>query len=290
MKPMPMKPMKKSSPGHAASGVNRREFARATSAVLMVGVLPRGTLASKVGQTIPERVQGVRAMTFDVFGTVVDWRTSIITEMQALERRTQISGDWEEFADRWRGGYGPAMRRVRNGELPWTKIDDLHRMILDTLVPEFGLETLNEAEIDDLNRVWHRLRPWPDVVAGLSRLRERYVLATLSNGNVALLVNMAKNAGLPWDAVLSAELASAYKPDPKVYLKAADLLGLPPEQVMMVAAHGGDLRASADIGFRTAYVPRPLEFGGESQRDLTPDPSFDLVATDFGDLADQLGL
>jgi 2-haloacid dehalogenase len=230
-------------------------------------------------------------MTFDVFGTVVDWRTSIITEMQELERRTQISGDWAAFADGWRAGYGPAMSRVRNGELPWTKIDDLHRMILDTLVPEFGLESLSEAELDDLNRVWHRLRPWPDAVAGLSRLRERYVLATLSNGNVALLVNMAKNAGLPWDAVLSAELASAYKPDLKVYLKAADLLELPPEQVMMVAAHPGDLRASADVGFRTAYVPRPLEYGpGSSQRDPSPDPSFDLVADDFGDLADQLGL
>ena len=280
----------KSNADHAALGLDRREFVRATSAVLMAGVLPRGTLASRGGQTIPERVQGVRAMTFDVFGTVVDWRTSIITEMQAFERRTQIAGDWAAFADGWRAGYGPAMSRVRNGELPWTKIDDLHRMILDTLVPEFGLESLNEAELDDLNRVWHRLRPWPDAVAGLSRLRERYVLATLSNGNVALLVNMAKNAGLPWDAVLSAELASAYKPDPKVYLKAADLLELPPEQVMMVAAHAGDLRASADVGFRTAYVPRPLEYGPGSQRDLTPDGSFDLVADDFGDLAAQLGL
>ncbi len=280
----------KSNADHAALGLDRREFVRATSAVLMAGVLPRATLASRVGQTIPQRVQGVRAMTFDVFGTVVDWRISIIAEMQELERRTQIPGDWAAFADRWRAGYGPAMRRVRNGELPWTKIDDLHRMILDTLVPEFGLESLNEAELDDLNRVWHRLRPWPDAVVGLSRLRARYVLATLSNGNVALLVNMAKNAGLPWDAVLSAELASAYKPDPKVYLKAADLLGLPPEQVMMVAAHAGDLRASADVGFRTAYVPRPLEYGPGSQRDLTPDRSFDLVADDFGDLADQLGL
>ena len=229
-------------------------------------------------------------MTFDVFGTVVDWRTSIISEMQALERRTRVSGDWPAFADRWRGGYGPTMGRVRNGELPWTKIDDLHRMILDTLVPEFGLEGLTEAELEDLNRVWHRLRPWPDAVAGLTRLRKRYVLATLSNGNVALLVNMAKNAGLPWDAVLSAELAEAYKPDPKVYLKASDLLGLAPEQVMMVAAHAGDLRASSEVGFRAAYVPRPLEFGPERQRALTSDRSFDLVATDFGDLADQLRL
>ena len=261
-----------------------------TTGVLMAGMLPPGTRATGGGQVMSERVQGVRVMTFDVFGTVVDGRSSIISEMQALEGRTQISGDWAAFADRWRGGYGPAMRRVRTGELPWTKIDDLHRMILDTLVPEFGLEHLGDAELDDLNRVWHRLRPWPDTLAGLTRLRERYVLATLSNGNVSLLVNMAKNAGLPWDAVLSAELAQAYKPDPEVYRKAADLLGLRPEQVMMVAAHGGDLRASAEVGFRTAYVPRPLEYGPDSQRDLTPDASFDLVASDFGDLADQLGL
>ena len=273
---------------HEHAGVTRREVVLVMAAAATAGLWSRGALAA--GQDVPGRVRGVRAMTFDVFGTVVDWRSSIIGEMQLLERRTRIAGDWAAFADRWRGGYGPAMRRVRNGELPWTKIDDLHRMILDTLVPEFGLERLTEAELDDLNRVWHRLRPWPDAVAGLTRLRARYVLASLSNGNVALLVNMAKHAGLPWDAVLSAELAQAYKPGHKVYRKAADLLGLAPEQVMMVAAHGGDLRASAEIGFRTAYVPRPLEYGPDSQRDLTPDPSFDLVATDFGDLADQLGL
>ena len=273
-----------------SSSLNRREFAQGTLAVLMTGLLPTGAHAAGGRQDIPERVRGVRAMTFDVFGTVVDWRSSIIGEMQQLEQRTQIAGDWTAFADRWRGGYGPAMGRVRSGELPWTKIDDLHRMILDTLVPEFGLESLTDAELDDLNRVWHRLRPWPDTVAGLTRLRKRYVLATLSNGNVALLVNMAKNAGLPWDAVLSAELAESYKPDPAVYRKAADLLGLEPEEVMMVAAHAGDLRVSAEVGFRTAYVPRPLEYGPDSQRDLTPDPSFDVVASDFSDLALQLGL
>ena len=181
------------------------------------------------------------------------------------------------------------MGRVRSGELPWTIIDDLHRMILDELVPEFGLEGLTEDELDGLNRVWHRLSPWPDAIPGLTRLRTRYVLATLSNGNVALLVNMAKNAGLPWDAVLSAELAEAYKPDRKVYRRAAELLGLDPAQVMMVAAHGGDLRAAAEVGLRTAYVPRPLEYGPDRKRDLTPDTGFDIVATDFEDLAGQLG-
>ena len=213
-----------------------------------------------------------------------------VYEMEALAERKGIDGDWTAFADQWRAGYGPAMGRVRRGELPWTKIDALHRMILDTLVPEFGLQSLTGAELDDLNKVWHRLKPWPDSVAGLTRLKARYVLASLSNGNVALLVNMAKNAGLPWDAVLSAELAASYKPDREVYLKAADLLGWEPEQMMMVAAHSGDLRASAEVGFRTAYVPRPLEYGPDQDRDLTPDPDFDLVATDFEDLAEQLGL
>ena len=270
--------------------VRRREFLHAASAVVVAGLHSWTGVRVEARQALPGRVRDVRAMTFDVFGTVVDWRSSIISEIQALGKERGLSGDWAAFADKWRAGYGPAMGRVRSGELGWTKIDTLHRMILDTLVPEFGLEGLTEAELDDLNKVWHRLKPWPHAVAGLTRLRARYVLATLSNGNVALLVNMAKNAGLPWDAVLSAELASAYKPDREVYLKAADLLGLQPEQVMMVAAHSGDLRASAEVGFRTAYVPRPLEYGPNRARDLSPDPSFDLVATDFGDLAGQLGL
>ena len=207
----------------------------------------------------------VKALTFDVFGTVVDWRSTIIREGGELGERLGLDVDWPQFADDWRGGYGPAMQRVRSGELPWTRIDDLHRMILDELIPRHGLERLTEEQRDHLNRVWHRLEPWPDSVSGLTRLRTRYMLATLSNGNVALLANMAKNAGLPWDVVLSAELAQQYKPDAEVYLKAADLLGLEPEEVMMVAAHEGDLRASAGVGFRTAYVPRPLEYGHRPQ-------------------------
>jgi len=258
-------------------------------AVVVIGLVAAGRQAAPRAQ--PERdLSMVKAMTFDVFGTVVDWRTSIIKEGEALEARTGISADWAAFADAWRGGYGPAMRRVRAGELPWTRIDDLHRMILDDLIPEYGLESLDETQRDHLNRVWHRLMPWPDSVSGLTRLRTRYTLATLSNGNVALLVNMGKNAGLPWDAVLSAELAQHYKPDPEVYLTAADLLGLEPEEVMMVAAHKGDLRAAAALGLRTAYVPRPLEYGPDREIDTTPDPDFDVTATDFNDLADQLGL
>ena len=272
--------------------VRRREFLQLGSAAFVTAAVSGAArLEGRARrQQLSERVLGVRAMTFDVFGTVVDWRSSIIREGKALGRRKGLNTDWAKFADAWRAGYGPAMGRVRRSELPWTKIDDLHRMILDGLVPEFGLSGLSEAELDDLNRVWHRLSPWPDAVRGLTRLRTRYVLATLSNGNVALLVNMAKNAGLPWDAVLSAELARHYKPDPRAYLTAADLLGLAPEQVMMVAAHTGDLRASSQIGFRTAYVPRPTEYGPDRERDRTPDPDFDVVATDFEDMADQLGL
>ncbi|MCH2254007.1 MAG: haloacid dehalogenase type II [Vicinamibacterales bacterium] len=260
------------------------------TAIALVGLIVAASGSSPRAQPDPGRLAMVKAMTFDVFGTVVDWRSSIIREGEQLTVRTGIEVDWPRFADAWRAGYGPAMRRVRSGELPWTRIDDLHRMILDGLIPEFGLTALDEAARDDLNRVWHRLSPWPDAVSGLTRLRTRYVLASLSNGNVALLVNMAKHSGLPWDAVLSAELAHQYKPDPEVYLTAADLLGLEPEQVMMVAAHKGDLRAAAALGFKTAYVPRPLEYGPDREIDTTPDPSFDVNATDFNDLADRLGL
>ena len=194
-----------------------------------------------------------RALTFDVFGTVVDWRSTVIREAAELGARYGVEADWESFAEAWRAGYRPAMDRVRYGELPWTKIDDLHRMILDELTPRFGLTVLPEADVAHLNLVWHRLDPWPDVVEGLERLKRRFIIATLSNGNVSLLVNMAKRAGLPWDMVISAELAGHYKPDPEAYLKAADLLGLQPAEVMMVAAHPSDLRAASAVGLQTAF-------------------------------------
>ena len=249
------------------------------------GILAPGSAFAASSSEVSETV---KALTFDVFGTVVDWRSSIIREGQLLAASKGYDVDWAEFADRWRSGYGPAMNKVRTGELPWTKIDDLHRMILDELVVEFGLTGMSEAELDQFNRAWHRLSPWPDTVAGLNRLKTKYVIATLSNGNVSLLTNMAKNAGLPWDAVLSAELAGHYKPDPEAYLKAADLLGLPPEQVMLVAAHPGDLRAAASTGLRTAYVIRPLERGPGMPIDINEAGEFDYTATDFLDLARQL--
>ena len=250
-----------------------------------VGMLSHGSSAGAENSV----ADTVKALTFDVFGTVVDWRTSIIREGQILAANKGFDLDWGEFAERWRGGYGPAMNRVRTGELPWTKIDDLHRMILDELVDEYELDELSESEREDFNRVWHRLIPWPDTVAGLYKLKTKYVITTLSNGNLSLLTNMAKNAGLPWDAVLSAELAKHYKPDPEAYLTAAELLSLPPEQVMMVAAHPGDLRAAARAGLRTSYVLRPLERGPGRKAERDEDGEFDYVATDFVDLANQLG-
>lgn len=232
----------------------------------------------------------IRALVFDVFGTVVDWRGSIIAEGERLNREKGLSVDWARLADDWRGRYAPSMEKVRRGELPWTNLDGLHRMSLDELLPIYGLDGLDAGEIDRLNRVWHRLRPWPDSVAGLTRLRRGFIIGSLSNGNVGLLVDMAKGAGLPWDMVFSAELVRAYKPDPATYRSVADLLGLRLDQVMLVAAHQNDLRAAQAVGLRAAFVPRPLEFGPDNLPDLTPDPSFDFVAADFLDLAGRLGV
>ena len=232
----------------------------------------------------------VKALTFDIFGTVVDWRGSIISEGENVWTDKGVDVDWPEFADRWRGGYGPSMQRVRTGELPWMNIDALHRLILDDLLEQYQVAGLSEADKVQLNKVWHRLNPWPDVASGLARLRKRFVVASLSNGNVALLVNMARHGGLCWDCVLSAELAGHYKPDPEVYQTAAALLGLEPREVMMVAAHNGDLEGSKAVGFRTAFVHRPREFGPEQTTDLVPGPFVDVVANDFNLLADRLGI
>ena len=234
------------------------------------------------------RLGGVEALCFDIFGTVVDWRTSITREGQLLQQRLALRPqDWAAFADDWRAGYQPAMHEVRTGALPWTDIDGLHRRILDRILAARGL-ALAEADAAHFNRVWHRLIPWPDSVAGLVRLKQRFTITSLSNGNVALLVNMAKHAGLPWDTVLSAELFQHYKPDPEVYLGAAKMLGLQPEQVMMVAAHPSDLRAAAACGLRTAYVPRPLERGPGGPMEAWTEGEFDVVAPDFAALAQQL--
>ncbi len=235
-------------------------------------------------------ISNVKALTFDVFGTVVDWRSTIIREGTALGQEKSLTVDWAQFADDWRAGYGPSMDRVRHGDLPWLNIDALHLLILDELLEKYQITNLSEMEKDHLNRVWHRLQPWSDAVGGLTRLREQFIIATLSNGNVALLTNMAKHGGLTWDCILSAELTKHYKPDPEVYQAAAALLGLPIGQVMMVAAHPSDLRAAQAVGMNTAFVPRPLEHGPDKSSNISPDPSFDVVADDFHDLADKLGV
>ena len=233
----------------------------------------------------------IRALAFDVFGTVVDWRSSLIREGRALAARKKLPDvDWPAFADAWRAGYQPAMNRARTGEIPWTNIDGLHRVILDGLLPTFGLDGLTEAETDELNRAWHRLDPWDDAVAGLQRLKSRYTIATLSNGNVSLLVDMAKLAGLPWDCILSAEIFRQYKPDLAVYRSAAQMLGVEPGQLLMVAAHPSDLDAAQQAGLRTAYVPRPNEFGEGGWQEAVGERRFDLVADDFGALATRLGV
>ena len=232
----------------------------------------------------------VRALVFDVFGTVVDWRGSLIREGRALGAARGIDIDWAAFADAWRAGYRPAMDRVRVGELPWMNIDSLHRLILDDLLKQFGIRKLKEAEKRHLNEAWHRLRPWTDSVRGLKRLKRGFIISTLSNGNVALLANMAKNAGLPWDVILSAELFHHYKPDPEAYLGAAEILGLAPAEVMLVAAHKDDLFAARHAGLRTAFVRRPKEFGPAGlDRDLRDDRRFDHNCDDFLALADALG-
>ncbi len=235
-------------------------------------------------------IRDVRALAFDVFGTVVDWRGSIIREGQLLSATKGLTVDWPAFADAWRAGYKPAMDSTRGSGAAWLDIDTLHRRILVGLLPRFGLQgTLSADELDHLNRVWHRLMPWPDTVSGLNRLRARFPVSTLSNGNVSLLVNMARNAGLPWDCVLSGELVHKYKPDPEVYLMAARLLGVAPQQLMLVAAHPSDLAGAQRAGLRTAYVTRPLEYGPSGALEPVGDLTFDVTASDFLDLAARLG-
>ena len=231
----------------------------------------------------------IKALVFDVFGTVVDWRGSLIREGRALGQSKNISIDWTAFADAWRAGYRPAMDKVRTGRLPWMNIDALHRLILDDLLKQFDIRGLTAVEKDDLNRAWHRLKPWSDSVRGLKRLKKKFVIATLSNGNVSLLTNMAKNAGLPWDCILSAELFHHYKPDPEAYRGAAAMLGFRTGEVMLVAAHKDDLKAAKRCGLKTAFVTRPKEFGAKVKMDLSPEPGFNYNARDFIDLAGQLG-
>ena len=240
----------------ASTPLSRRTFLASTAATLVMAP------ASAMAQRAAAAPSGVKALVFDTFGTVVDWRTSVTREVASLAARKNIRVDAVTFADAWRAGYAPAMNRVRTGDVPWTKLDGLHRIILDQLLKDFGLVgQLSEPDIEDLNRAWHRLHPWPDSVGGLQRLKKKFIIAPLSNGNISLMTDLAKHSGLPWDCILGAELVRHYKPDREVYQSAADILDLEPAEVMMVAAHLYDLRAAKGVGLRTAFVARPLEIG-----------------------------
>ena len=232
----------------------------------------------------------LKLLAFDVFGTVVDWRSSVIAEGEQLGAAKGLNVDWTAFADAWRSIYRPYMDRVQSGELPWTKLDDLHRQMLEETLATFAIGNLSVDEKENLNRVWHRLKAWPDAVTGLQRLKSRFVITTLSNGNISLLTNMAKHAGLPWDCVLSAENVQRYKPDPAVYRLAPQLFDIAPEQVMMVAAHEHDLQSAKKYGLRTAYVHRPLEHGPGKAAPAPSKDRYDIVAASFLDLAEQLGV
>lgn len=231
-----------------------------------------------------------RALFFDVFGTCVDWRSSIIREGQELGRRLDLGAlDWAAVADAWRALYQPRMETVRSGARPWTTLDVLHREALDRVLADAGLQRVPEEDRAAFTLAWHRLDAWPDTVEGLQRLGQRFIVAPNSNGHIALLVNLSKRAGLRWDAILGAEIARAYKPQPEVYLRSVEAVGLEPPQVMMVAAHNGDLVAAAGCGLQTAFIPRATEHGPRQTTDLRPEQPVDLVAADLVDLARQLG-
>ena len=233
---------------------------------------------------------GVKALLFDVFGTVVDWRGSLIADFTGWSQANGAVGDWTKLVDAWRGAYVPSMNEVRkHPERGFANLDTLHRQSLQRLTGELGIKGLSETDFDYLNRGWHRLTPWPDSVAGLTRLKTKFVIGPLSNGNVALLTNMAKHAGLPWDLILSAEIFQHYKPDREAYLGAAKLLGLEPAVVMLVAAHNADLKGAQGCGLKTCFVPRPTEYGPLQSRDFKADGDWTLVVENIGDLADRLG-
>lgn len=231
----------------------------------------------------------VQALLFDVFGTVVDWRGSLIADLTSFGAGKGITANWEAIVDEWRALYQPSMEAVRSGKRPWTILDVLHRESLDALIAKYDLKGLSEADKVHLTKAWHRLKPWPDTVAGLTRLKTRYIIGTLSNGNVGLLTRMAKNAGLPWDVVLGAETARAYKPLPEAYLAAARLLNLEPGQVMLVAAHNGDLAAAAECGLATGFVARPTEYGPHQTVDFKAERAWDVVADSFVGVAEAMG-
>ena len=280
--------------------MDRRDFLKISSAgtvILGIGLpslsLPAFIDAAQDTQSMPAHsgvndpsaLAGVKAVLFDTFGTVVDWRGSLIAQAAALGRRRGMVADWTRLVDGWLDAYRPSLERVRSGQQPWTNLDALQRRNLDRLVAEQKIAGLTEEDLHDLMDGWHRLEPWPDALAGLHRLKKRYVIGPLSNGDTATLVSMAKDAGLPWDVVLGADVWRHYKPDPEAYLAACRFLDLPPAAVMLAAAHNADLRGAAEAGLRTGFLPRPTEFGPGQEKDLKAEAPWTVVARDLSDLA-----
>jgi 2-haloacid dehalogenase len=277
-----------------ATPVTRRTFLQTSALAMAAGDALHGASAESQRPdgraTRSASFASVKALVFDVFGTVVDWRTSVAREVQAMATRKGLKADGARVADAWRAQYAPMMDQVRTGKLPWTKLDRLHRIIFDSIATDVGLGSLDEGDRRTLNRAWHRLQPWPDSVAGLTRLKKKFILAPLSNGNISLMTDLAKHSGLPWDCILGAELVRHYKPDPEVYQSTFELLDLDRGEVMMVAAHLNDLQAANAQGLLTAFVARPLEYGPNRKPDLAAPPgAVDISAKDFVELAGALG-
>lgn len=247
--------------------------------------------ATGVARTVKPEMPNVKACVFDTFGTVVDWRSSVIAEATSWGKARGLNINWVEFTDRWRLGYRPAMDKVRKGEIPWTKLDDLHRMILEDLLNDYKIEGLSEEERVNWAHVWRRLKSWPDSVPGLTRLKKKYIISPMSNGNVALMTHLAKFAGLPWDVILGSDLVQHYKPDREMYMSAPLYLDLKPEEVMMCAAHVSDLQSARRYGLRTGFVYRPNEYGGgrAGMPDKAKPGDFDVVSVSINDLAEQMG-
>ncbi|MBV8227722.1 MAG: haloacid dehalogenase type II [Verrucomicrobia bacterium] len=245
-------------------------------------------LNPEIGGSGPAISRDIRAIVFDTFGTVVDWRGSLIASLARFGAQRSLNLPWDKVADRWRSMYKPKMELVRSGALEWTILDELHRLALIEIMPEFGIATLPEDNIRFLTECWHRLAPWPDAIPGLTRLRQKFIIGPLSNGNFSLMVNLAKYAQLPWDVIFGSDLFRHYKPDPETYLGVCSLLNLRPDQVMLGAAHNYDLAAARKLGLGTAFIFRANEHGPGQTTDLKPEQAWDVVATDFGDLANQL--
>ena len=264
---------------------NRRSVLRGVTALTAAGPLA-GRAAS--AQTAPVRLQdSVKALVFDVFGTVVDWRNGVAREAQAILAPLGYSLDWLAFADAWRAQYQPGMDEVRTGKIPFVKLDVIHRRMLDWIVPKFGLEKVDRKVLDELTLAWHRLDAWKDVER-FARLRRRFMMAPCSNGNIAIMVDIARRNDIRWDAILGSEVAGDFKPKPRVYLAAAEALNIKPSECMMTAAHSADLAAAAANGLRTAHVARPGE-NGPGTGETGPKVPVDVAASNFLDLADKLG-